>query len=153
MFVVGKIVEFNWCVFWQEMKNLREMYKHKLKLQQQKTSKPEQALAVQEKRQKQDKYANLQLEKDAAMRQSQNQADASDPENLASSSFSQTPKTPSSSSIQSSPGDVSQEPAMQDEMAMENTEIMALRSQIQALQAQLEEKEQQLLKTQSEMES
>ncbi|KAK7109336.1 leucine zipper putative tumor suppressor 2 homolog [Littorina saxatilis] len=145
----------------QEMREIKEEYERKLKSQQQKANKLEQALSVQvrrlhiEKQQMEGKYSNLQAEKDAAVRFGQSQADASyssEPESVSSSLLSLTPKKASASSTQSSPGDFStQQPALQDEVAMKNTEILALRSQLQALQAQLEEKTQQLSATEEEV--
>ena len=129
------------------MREIREEYERKLKVQQQKANKLEQALAVQVRRLQQDKqhphskYSNLQAEKDAAARHSQNQADAysSEPESAASSTLKL-----SRSSVQSSPGDLQQQLVLQEEVAMKNTEIIALRSQLQELQSQLEEKSQRL---------
>lgn len=134
------------------MREIKEEYERKLKVQQQKANKLEQALAVQVRRLQQDKqhthgkYSNLQAEKDAAARHSQNQVDAysSEPESAASSTLSLTPQKLSCSSVQSSPGDLQQQLALQEEVAMKNTEIIALRSQLQELQAQLEEKSRRL---------
>lgn len=140
------------------MREIKEEYERKLKVQQQKANKLEQALAVQVRRLQQDKqhphskYSNLQAEKDAAARHSQNQADAysSEPESAASSTLSLTPQKLSRSSVQSSPGDLQQQLVLQEEVAMKNTEIIALRSQLQELQSQLEEKSQRLSLTMDE---
>lgn len=140
------------------MREIKEEYERKLKVQQQKANKLEQALALQVRRLQQDKqqthgkYSNLQAEKDAAVRHSQNQIDtySSEPESAASSMLSLTPQKLSCSSVQSSPGDLSQQMLLQEEVAMKNTEIIALRSQLQELQGQLEDKSRRLSQTMDE---
>ena len=150
----------------QDMRDIKEEYERKLKVQQQKANKLEQALSLQVRRLQQDKqhmhgkYSNLQAEKDAAVRLSQNHIDtySSEPESAASSTLSlaAAPKTASSSSVESSgvapAGDLPPQLALQEEVAMKNTEIMALRSQLQALQAQLAERSRHLSETLDEVE-
>ena len=141
----------------QDMQEIQDEYEHKLRLQQQKANQLEQALASQVRRLQQEKNhlmgSDLSLP-DQSLTVIHNQIDAySSSSGSRSSSRLQTPKK-ISPRVESSPSEeMALQPALQDEMAMKNTEIMGLRSQLLSLQAQLEEKAHQLSKAQEEVSS
>lgn len=149
----------------QDLCEIKAEYENKLKTQQEKASRLEQVLSQgpypkQLAPNNMVKYSNLQAEKEAVMvvaaaaRNGQHPADAfhSESENNQTSLLAPAPKKHQSQSSRSSrssrsssvhSGDLEAE--VTEEIAMKNTEIMALRAQLRGLQGQLQDKDRALV--------